>query len=125
MTGRERTALAPIFHDLAERIGRRGILVVLSDCFDEIEDILGGLKHLRHKRHEVIVMHVLDPLERSFAFAQDAGHWPKGAEVYFISPHNGAKVKNPVVVRFSSHQTRIATGMLEVAGSVLSARQRS
>ncbi len=36
----------------------------------------------------------------SFAFAQDAGHWPKGAEVYFISPHNGAKVKNPVVVRF-------------------------
>ncbi len=39
-------------------------------------------------------------LAATFAFAQDAGHWPKGAEVYFISPHNGAKVKNPVVVRF-------------------------
>src|SRR5271166_4632250 len=46
--GRERTSLAPIFHDLAERINRRGIILVLSDFFDEPEDILAGLKHLRH-----------------------------------------------------------------------------
>ena len=39
-------------------------------------------------------------LAASLAFAQDTGHWPKGAEVYIISPHNGATVKNPVVVRF-------------------------
>jgi len=39
-------------------------------------------------------------LAASMAFAADAGHWPKDAEVYFISPHNGATVKNPVVVRF-------------------------
>jgi uncharacterized protein (DUF58 family) len=68
--GRERTALAPIFHDLAERIGRRGILVVLSDCFDELDDILGGLKHLRHKRHEVVVMQVLDKAEVEFPFQE-------------------------------------------------------
>lgn len=69
--GSGRTALAPIFHDLAERITRRGIIVVLSDFFDELDDILGGLKHLRHKRHEVIVMQVLDPAELDFPF-QDA-----------------------------------------------------
>ncbi|MFO0928732.1 MAG: hypothetical protein U0736_17210 [Gemmataceae bacterium] len=69
--GSGRTALAPIFHDLAERITRRGIIVVLSDCFDEADDILNGLKHLRHKRHEVIVMQVLDPAELDFPF-QDA-----------------------------------------------------
>jgi hypothetical protein len=68
--GPERSALAPIFHDLAERIGRRGIIVVLSDCFDELEDILAGLKHLRHKRHEVIVMQVLDPAEIDFPFQE-------------------------------------------------------
>jgi len=39
-------------------------------------------------------------LATTLAFADDAGHWPKGAEVYFISPHNGATVKNPVTVRF-------------------------
>lgn len=66
--GPQRTRLAPIFHDLAERIGRRAILLVLSDCFDELDDILAGLKHLRHKRHEVIMMQVLDPAELTFPF---------------------------------------------------------
>jgi len=69
--GRERTALAPIFHDLAERIPRRGIVVVLSDLFDDLDDILTGLKHLRHRRHEVVVLHVLDRAELEFPF-QDA-----------------------------------------------------
>jgi len=68
--GRERTRLAPIFHDLAERITRRGIVIVLSDLFDEPDDILAGLKHLRHKRHEVIVMHVLDRAELEFPFQE-------------------------------------------------------
>jgi uncharacterized protein (DUF58 family) len=66
--GRERTSLAPIFHDLAERITRRGIVVVLSDFFDELPDILTGMQHLRHKRHEVIAMHVLDRAELEFPF---------------------------------------------------------
>jgi uncharacterized protein (DUF58 family) len=66
--GRERTCLADILHDLAERIGRRSILVLLSDCFDELDDLLCGLKHLRHKRHEVIVMQILDPAEMDFPF---------------------------------------------------------
>jgi uncharacterized protein (DUF58 family) len=68
--GRERTQLAPIFHDLAERINRRGIVVVFSDLFDEVADILHGLQHLRHRRHEVIVMHVLDRAELEFPFQE-------------------------------------------------------
>jgi uncharacterized protein (DUF58 family) len=68
--GRERTSLAPIFHDLAERIPRRGIVVVLSDFFDELPDILSGLQHLRHKRHEVVVFHVLDRAELEFPFQE-------------------------------------------------------
>jgi uncharacterized protein (DUF58 family) len=68
--GKERTALAPIFHDLAERIPRRGIIVIFSDCFDGLDDILAGLKHLRHKRHEVILMQVLDPAELEFPFQE-------------------------------------------------------
>jgi uncharacterized protein (DUF58 family) len=68
--GRERTQLAPIFHDLAARITRRGIVVVLSDFFDEVADVLAGLQHLRHRRHEVIVMHVLDRAELEFPFQE-------------------------------------------------------
>lgn len=67
---REKTRLGPIFHDLAERIPRRSILMLFSDCFDEVSNLLTGLKHLRYKRHEVILFHVLDPAELEFPFQQ-------------------------------------------------------
>jgi uncharacterized protein (DUF58 family) len=67
---REKTRLAPIFHDLAERLNRRAIIVLLSDLFDEPADILAGLQHLRYKRHEVVVQHVMDGAELDFPFQE-------------------------------------------------------
>ena len=63
-----KTATGPIFHDLAERLKKRGIVVILSDLFDNVPSILAGLKHFRHRRHEVIIFHVLDPAELDFPF---------------------------------------------------------
>jgi len=57
---------------IAEQIKRRGLVIVLSDLFDKPEWVMTALKHFRHKGHEVVVMQVLDPLERSFAFDGDA-----------------------------------------------------
>jgi uncharacterized protein (DUF58 family) len=65
---RAKSAMAPLFHDLSERLARRALVFILSDMFDEVPDILAGLKHLRHKRHEVVVWHVLDPAEVEFPF---------------------------------------------------------
>ena len=44
--------------------------MILSDLFDDVESMLAGLKHLRHRRHDVIVLHVLDPAEIDFPFQQ-------------------------------------------------------
>ncbi len=57
-----------IFNDLAERFRKRGVVIVLSDLFDEPSRIVAGLKHFRHRRHDVIVFHVLDPAELDFPF---------------------------------------------------------
>jgi len=65
-----KTATGPIFHDLAERLKRRGVVVILSDLFDNVPTMLAGLKHLRHRRHDVIVLHTLDPAELDFPFRQ-------------------------------------------------------
>lgn len=67
-----KTRTAQALHEVAERIKRRGLVVVLSDLFDDPAQVTTALKHFRHKGNEVIVMHVLDPLERSFAFGTDA-----------------------------------------------------
>jgi uncharacterized protein (DUF58 family) len=68
LSAERKTATGPIFHDLAERLKRRGIVIVISDMLDDVDAMLKGLKHLRHRRHEVIVMHVLDPAEIEFPF---------------------------------------------------------
>ncbi|HEY2156669.1 MAG TPA: DUF58 domain-containing protein [Isosphaeraceae bacterium] len=62
--------MGAVFHDLAERFKKRGVVVVLSDFFDDPAKILAGLKHLRHRRHEVIVFHILDPAEVDFPFRE-------------------------------------------------------
>jgi uncharacterized protein (DUF58 family) len=65
---REKSDLGLVFNDLAERFKKRGIVVVFSDLFDDVARIMTGLKHFRHRRHEVIIFHILDPAELEFPF---------------------------------------------------------
>jgi len=62
------TSLSATFHELAERIKRRALIVVISDLFDDPEPLIAALKHFRHKKHEVIVLQTLDPAELTFPF---------------------------------------------------------
>lgn len=63
------TELSPIWHDLAgHQIRRRGLIVILSDCFDNVDRLLKALQHFRHKRHEVLLFHVLAPEELEFPY---------------------------------------------------------
>jgi uncharacterized protein (DUF58 family) len=68
MTPGSRTAAGQVLHDLAERFSKRGVIVVISDLFDDPANVLAGLRHCRHRRHDVVVFHVLDPAELSFPF---------------------------------------------------------
>jgi uncharacterized protein (DUF58 family) len=62
------TELAPIFHDIAERIHRRGLVVVISDLFDDPEELIKALQHFRYRKHEVVVLHVMAEEELTFPF---------------------------------------------------------
>ncbi len=68
--GKEKSNMAPLFHDMAERIKRRSIIFLISDMFEDVEPILSGMKHLRHKRHEVVLWHTLDGHELTFPFQE-------------------------------------------------------
>ncbi len=67
-----KTDASVAFHELADRIKRRGLIIVISDLFDDPEKMLLGLKHFRHRQHEVIVFQVLDPYERNFDYKAEA-----------------------------------------------------
>jgi uncharacterized protein (DUF58 family) len=63
-----KTNISDTLHGLAERITRRGLIILISDLFDDKKEVMAGLKHFRHKHHEVIVFHLLDRDELKFPF---------------------------------------------------------
>lgn len=67
---RGETSLAALWDQFAHRAGRRGMVIILSDCFDRIESLLLALRRLRHRRHEILLLHVLAPEEIEFPFAR-------------------------------------------------------
>lgn len=66
-----RTKISGALHHVAERLRRRGLIILISDLMDDPDKILMGLKHFRHRKHEVIVFHVLDPGEIDLAYRDE------------------------------------------------------
>ena len=62
------TNLSPILHDLAERVHRRGLVVIISDLFDDPEAVLNALHHFRYRKHEVLLLHLMAQEELTFPF---------------------------------------------------------
>ncbi len=71
-TPAKRTNTASALHGMAELIKRRGLIVVVSDLMDEPDQVIKGLAHFRQKRHDVVVLHVLDDHELNFPFEKVA-----------------------------------------------------
>jgi uncharacterized protein (DUF58 family) len=63
-----RTDVSDVFHRLAEQLTRRGLVVLISDLLVDLEALRQTLQHFRHKRHEVILFHVMHEDELEFPF---------------------------------------------------------
>lgn len=66
------TRMTNCLHLVAERIKRRGLVIVLSDLLDDPHAVMSTFKHFRHDNHAMIVFQILDPRERDFNFGADA-----------------------------------------------------
>ena len=66
------TEVGAVLDALADRMWRRGLIVIISDLVDDPDNVLRGLKHFRHRQHEVIVFHVLDPREVDLEIKREA-----------------------------------------------------
>src|SRR5438067_5298525 len=64
----KKTSIGRVLDQLAEKLTHRSLIVLLSDFFDDPASIRQGLRHLRYKKHELMVFQVLDPTEIEFPF---------------------------------------------------------
>ncbi len=67
-----KTNTASCLNSIAEKITRRGLVIIVSDFFDDVNSIISAIKHFRYKKNEVIVFQIMDPMERNFNFGRDA-----------------------------------------------------
>ncbi|GBD92037.1 hypothetical protein BMS3Abin04_02770 [bacterium BMS3Abin04] len=67
-----RTATADCLNTVAEKVKKRGLVIIISDFFDDIEKVLSSLKKFHYKKNEIIVFQILDPVEKNFDFGKDA-----------------------------------------------------
>ena len=67
-----KTNTADCLNSVAEKIKKRGLVIIISDFFDDKEKVLRTIKKFHYKKNEVIVFQILDPVELNFAFEKDA-----------------------------------------------------
>jgi len=67
-----KTETAACLNAIADKTKRRGLVIIISDFFDDLDKVLSTIRKFHYKKNEVIVFQVLDPIEQSFAFGKDA-----------------------------------------------------
>lgn len=63
-----RTKSSLVFHQLAEQLTRKSMIIILSDFMDEETELIDGLRHLRHYHHDIIAFQILTEDELNFPF---------------------------------------------------------
>lgn len=63
------TSLAEVLASLLPTLKRRGLVVIVSDCFDDLDRLIAALKQYRHARHEVVLLRIVTPEEEEFPFS--------------------------------------------------------
>ena len=103
-----RTRIAKHLHDIALMMKRRSMVVLISDLFSDVDDILAGLDHLRFDGHNVVVLHTLDPYELEFPFD---GTWRfeglEGEEPLTTQPQ---RIRDDYVASFGEYMESLRAG---------------
>jgi uncharacterized protein (DUF58 family) len=98
------TSAEGALRELAVRLRRRGLVVVLSDLLVDRDETLTALKYLRHRGHEVLVFHLIDPGEREL---------PAASEARFYDPETGEELLVSVADIRSEYREAVAAALAE------------
>ncbi len=98
-----------MFHEIVAKIQRRGLLIILSDLFGDVEQLMKSLAHFRHANHEIIVFQIWDPDELDFPFRQ----WTQfesleiSANQHLVDP---AQIRRAYLQRLAEFRDQLANG---------------
>jgi len=109
--GKGETGLADTLHELAEKAGRRALVLIFSDCFTDIEPLINGLQHLRFQKHDVGVFHILDRQELDFNFDRPIRFADLESSLSMVT--EPAMVRDAYLEQFQQFQSALQRGCHE------------
>jgi len=105
-----RTTVARQLHDIAIMMKRRSFVILISDLFADVGDVMRGLDHLRFDGHNVVVFHTLDPYEMEFPFK---GTWRfEGLEDEDPLTTQPERIRDDYMASFNSYMDELRTGCM-------------
>ncbi|MFT7620828.1 MAG: hypothetical protein ACI97A_004486 [Planctomycetota bacterium] len=106
-----KTDVVGLFHDVAERVRQRSLIIFISDLFDDDQrGLMQGLRHLRHKGHDVVVFQTLDNAEITFPY--DGMTRFEGLEIEQQLLADPRALREAYLEEFNSFQQEIKSGCL-------------
>ncbi len=97
-----------VLHELAETLSQRALVVIVSDLFIEPELLSSGFQHLRFRKHDVAVFHLLDPQELAFDFRRPMRFLDmEGGPALFADP-------SEIAERYHASLERYLSGLKQV-----------
>jgi len=105
ITPAKKTSMGSTMVDFAERIGRRQLVIIISDCLLRPEELHNGLSRLRYDHHEIVLFHVMDPQE--VAFDLEGTIRFKGLEQAGEVKMDARRVRQSYLKKFEEHRHKI------------------
>jgi uncharacterized protein (DUF58 family) len=102
---RGETDLGSVLQTVAQKVGRRSLIIILSDLFGDLESIEKALRHFAHKKHEVVVFQTLDPYEKDFPFTNLTRF--ESMEEDHAELVDPLRLKKAYLEKFHQHQTQL------------------
>lgn len=110
ITPTPKTSIAKQLNDIALQIKRRSFVILISDLFSDVGDIMRGLQRLRYGGHNVIVFHTLDPCELKFPFK---GTWQfdglEGEEELITQPE---RIREDYLTNLNAYLEELQSGCI-------------
>jgi len=118
------TRLGAVLHEVAERIPQRGLVVIISDCFDSAGEIVKAFHHFKYRNHEIVLFHLMAEEELTFPFtgSQEFKDLEGVAQRLRVDPRT---VRSAYLERVRNHVTQIesACGQLNADYVPVSTKQ--
>ena len=109
--------LPNVLREMAGRLKRRGMFILISDCFGNVEDLKQALQQYAHHGHDVIVCQTLAPEEITFPFRRDSIF--QDLELHHRMHVNPSSLRKAYLAEFQAFMDRLRTAMTDIGADLM------